>query len=518
MKLLEYINQKTNNAYKDFKLVSVIFDEKLRELTFKFLYKDTIKEDDKDNLFNLVSEYIDSDVKIIIKCKKAYIDTDLVRDVIYNFIFKHFASVGVDFEKKNINVEITDQIFVKIDCNEFQYNYLSSPTVSKEITNYADGFFFEPFSLSFELNGVSKLVEANNDIELSLLNTLYQGDNDSKLKFNKVKDIKNYIGEVSGSPLQISCIKEPMQNVEIAGTIHYLTERSFESKRKDKNGEQVIKTYYAFSLVDKTGKFNCVLFPTKSDLPKAVSLQDNTNVILHGDVEEFNGRMNFKVKSLAFCDFVVEEEIEIEVPIQKEPNKEYICVIPEPHVEMFQDNLFAQKDEIGQYLLDNDVVVFDIETTGLEASRCEILEIGAVKLHKGKITETFETLIRPNVPIPEEITELTGINDDMVADAPSIKQVMPDFYKFCYGTTIMAYNIDFDYKFISLHGKKLGFVFDMKQIDAMFLARAYIPGLKNFKLSSVCKKLGVSLENAHRAVHDAMATAEVVIKLSPNIT
>ena len=82
----------------------------------------------------------------------------------------------------------------------------------------------------------------------------------------------------------------------------------------------------------------------------------------------------------------------------------------------------------------------------------------------------------------------------------------------------MAYNIDFDYKFLSVHGKKLGYVFDMKQIDAMYLARAFIPGLKNFKLGTVCKKLGVSLENAHRAVHDAMATAEVVIKLSPNIT
>ena len=110
-----------------------------------------------------------------------------------------------------------------------------------------------------------------------------------------------------------------------------------------------------------------------------------------------------------------------------------------------------------------------------------------------------------------------GITENMVSDAPTIKQVLPDFYKFCYGTTIMAYNIDFDYKFISIQGRKLGYIFDMKQIDAMYLARAFVPGLKNFKLSSVCKKLGVSLENAHRAVHDATATAEVVIKLNTHI-
>ena len=82
----------------------------------------------------------------------------------------------------------------------------------------------------------------------------------------------------------------------------------------------------------------------------------------------------------------------------------------------------------------------------------------------------------------------------------------------------MAYNIDFDYKFISIWGKKQGLIFDNKQMDALLLARLYVPGLKNFSLSTVCKKLGVSLENAHRAVHDAMATAEVVIKIGPNIT
>ena len=102
----------------------------------------------------------------------------------------------------------------------------------------------------------------------------------------------------------------------------------------------------------------------------------------------------------------------------------------------------------------------------------------------------------------------------MVKNSPSVKTVIADFYKFCYNCTIIAYNIDFDYKFVNQAGKKEGYIFDNKQIDALYLARAFIPGLKNFKLGNVCKKLGVSLENAHRAVHDAMATADVVIKLN----
>ena len=90
MKLLEFINNKTNNAYKDYKLVSVIFDENKIECTFKFLYKNEITEEDKDNLHNLVTEYLNNEqVNVVIKCKKAYLDCDLVNDVIYNFIVDH---------------------------------------------------------------------------------------------------------------------------------------------------------------------------------------------------------------------------------------------------------------------------------------------------------------------------------------------------------------------------------------------------------------------------------------------
>jgi len=518
MKLLEYINEKSNNAYKDYKLVSVIFDEKSRECVFKFLYKDNINDGDKDNLKSLIEKYIDNDVNIVIKCKKAYIDIDLVKDIIFNFIIRNFASIGIEFKKDNIEVIIDENITTTIICNQFQYEYLTNGQVKKEIIDYAENFFFEPFSLELKLNDLNQSVDEK-IINDNLISAIYNDDgHDAKLKFHKVTNIENIFGEIVGSPIHIACINSPMENVEIVGNLKFLNERSFESKRKDKNGENLIRTYYSFTIAGITGKMNCVLFPNKTDMLKASELQEDRVVIAHGDVEEFNGRRNFKVKSLAYCEIVQEDEIEEIVEYKNEPFDDYICVKPEPYIEMFQDNLFAKQDEIGKYLIDNDVVVFDIETTGLEASRCEIIEIGAVKIHNGRISETFETLIKPKTTIPEEITELTGITDDMVVNAPSLQQVMPDFYKFCYGTTIMAYNIDFDYKFINTYGKKLGYLFDMKQIDAMFLARSFVPGLKNFKLSSVCKKLGVSLENAHRAVHDALATAEVVIKLSPNIT
>ena len=518
MKLLDFINEKTNNAYKEFKLVSVIFDEETKECLFKFLYKDIINDGDKDRLITLIKEYFKEDVPIVVKCKKAYIDIDLIKDIVHNYIINNYNSVGIDFDKDRIIVNISDSINVKVNCTEFQYKYLNNNAIIKDIIDYSQGFFFENFDLELLLDGNS----ANQTIEEIVIdNTLFDvsEDNANNIKYHKVSNINNYIGEVVGTPIHISCIKSARDDIEIAGKIRFLTQKSFESKRKDKEGNSIIKEYYSFTLTDKTGRINCVYFPVKADVAKSVNITDDQNVILHGSVEEYNGRINFKVKALGYCEIIEEVEAEeVEVPVISEPFDKYYYVNPEPYVEMFQDNLFLIRDEIGEYLMNNDVVVFDIETTGLEATRCEIIEIGAVKLHNGRISETFETLIKPKGEIPEEIINLTGITPDMVVNAPSIKQVMPDFYKFCFGTTIMAYNIDFDYKFISVHGKKLGYVFDNKQIDVLFLARAYVPGLKNFKLSTVCKKLGVSLENAHRAVHDAMATAEVVIKLSPNIT
>lgn len=513
MRLLDFINEKSNNAYKDYKLVSVIFDKRNRECTFKFLYKNETNEEAKQTLNDLIKEFLQEDgVSVVVKCKKAYADKDLVRDVLYNFLMRNYASVCVDFDKHNIKADVSEDINVQIYCNKFQHGYLSSNEIKKEIIDYAEGFFFEGFYLDIIFDENIEDIEEEN-----IPANIFFDDSTTEIKSTKIDNIKPYIGEINGYPIAISSIKGAMENIEIAGTIKFFTQKSFMSKRKDKEGNNVEKIYFSFTLVDKTGRMNAVYFPLKSDGAKALNLKDDDVVVVHGDVEDFNGRINFKVKSLAYCNLVEEEKVEIVVDTIKEPNKDYLFVKPEPYVEMFQDNLFAKKEEIGEYMQNNDVVVFDIETTGLEATICEILEIGAVKIKNGVITETFETLIKPNGSIPEEITELTGITEGMVADAPTIKQVLPDFYKFCYGTTIMAYNIDFDYKFISVQGKKQGYVFDMKQIDAMYLARAFIPGLKNFKLSSVCKKLGVSLENAHRAVHDATAPAEVVIKLNKHI-
>jgi len=162
--------------------------------------------------------------------------------------------------------------------------------------------------------------------------------------------------------------------------------------------------------------------------------------------------------------------------------------------------------------IDSDFVVFDIETTGFSAARDKIIEIGAVKVSEGVIIDRFSTFVNPQVPIPYEIEQLTSINDDMVMDAPVIEEVLPSFLAFCEGCILVAHNASFDTGFIKEKCRQTGLDYDFTAVDTMVLARILLENLKNYKLDTVVEAVGCTLENHHRAVDDAGATADVFVK------
>ncbi|MDD6810891.1 MAG: PolC-type DNA polymerase III [Lachnospiraceae bacterium] len=157
-------------------------------------------------------------------------------------------------------------------------------------------------------------------------------------------------------------------------------------------------------------------------------------------------------------------------------------------------------------------VVFDIETTGFSPVNNRIIEIGAVKVEEGKITGRFSTFVNPDVPIPFEIEKLTSINDEMVMDAPQIDVILPQFMEFCKGAVLVAHNANFDMSFIMENCDRLGIEHDFTYIDTVGIARVLLPGQAKHTLDAVAKTLGISLENHHRAVDDAEATAEIFVK------
>lgn len=169
-------------------------------------------------------------------------------------------------------------------------------------------------------------------------------------------------------------------------------------------------------------------------------------------------------------------------------------------------------NSMGQNFNDT-FVVFDLETTGFSAEVDRIIEIGAVKIKNGEIVDNFSKFVNPKIPIPFRIEKLTGINDSMVMEAEPIEKILSEFLEFCGDAVMVAHNAGFDTSFIINNAERLGIKYDPTIMDTVLLAQFVIPNLHNYKLDTLCKHLAVSLENHHRAVDDAQATAYIYLKM-----
>ena len=156
---------------------------------------------------------------------------------------------------------------------------------------------------------------------------------------------------------------------------------------------------------------------------------------------------------------------------------------------------------------DGPIVVLDFESTGLNTGKAKIIEIGAVKLQDGTVIDSLEQLVDPGQPVGPKITEITGINDAMLEGQPKAEEALPKLLEFIGDLPIAAHNAHFDASLLKAELKRLGLTFDHPVMDTLSYARKLYPDLKSFRLAALCKHLGVSLKNAHRAVHDATATA-----------
>ena len=161
---------------------------------------------------------------------------------------------------------------------------------------------------------------------------------------------------------------------------------------------------------------------------------------------------------------------------------------------------------------DEEFVVFDIETTGLNSHTNEIIEIGAVKIKAGRIVDRYSQLINPGRPIPYHITEITSITDEQVANEPKIDEVIGKFVDFVGDAVLVAHNAPFDMGFIKRDIKKyLSIDYQCSVIDTLQMARDLFPDLKKYGLGDLNKTLGLALEKHHRAVDDSQATANMFI-------
>lgn len=174
-------------------------------------------------------------------------------------------------------------------------------------------------------------------------------------------------------------------------------------------------------------------------------------------------------------------------------------------------------DNLSELIKTKKFVVVDLETTGLDTNREYIIEIGAVKIENGGITEKFSTFVSSPVSLPTEIVELTGITENDLKDAPIIEEALKDLREFMQGCMLVAHNLSFDYAFLRNWGSECGLSFgefEKSALDTVELAREILENeVENFKLSTLAKYFGIEFTH-HRALNDAEATANILIELA----
>ncbi len=340
--------------------------------------------------------------------------------------------------------------------------------------------------------------------------------------------------------------------------------------RDAKNGETKI---VLFSMTDHTGSVNCKLFlSSRRSRENAASVQAQADALSAGlkpgrwvkvrgrySYDSFSSQMVLMADDIVPAEKPVREDTASEKRVELHLHTNYstmdacasatdlikqaaawghkaIAITDHGVVQAFPEAFGAAKKNgvklipgCEGYLIDDDAsivenagdipldgaayVVLDVETTGLNTRSDEIIEIGAVRIENGAEVAEFSELIDPGRPVPEKVVEITGITTAMLRGKRTLMQVMPQFAKFCEGAVLVAHNAAFDTAFFRRAFRQAGLPFHFAVVDTLALVRNQYPQLKSHKLGAMCKQLGISLVNAHRAVHDARATGLMLVKV-----
>lgn len=516
--LFKKLEQRFGEKYSRFKLFDVVYDTLNSVCTICFLYpqnSEDISNEERAEILDFVKEFFALNGEIKIKFKKSFLDEPLVKKEVKNYFEECHKGLTPYINLDNISsktVELNVEIVIKL--NDDILSMLDESAIRQKLIAYLQRKFIASFEVDFQENQ-TKLPET---IEAE---DIFVAQKNPTKRYN-VDIIKKAIGnDIVPKPEYIFDIKTPKTSVILAGKTSDWAKKAFIIKKGKRKGEE--KHFYKFNLKDSTGIMECIYFCGKTNEKIMDSLAENCSqlmLLFVGDVEKgLNDKLCYKIRKISLCSPVEAPKIQ-EPEEQIDNNIEYIknkkpVVIPEPIETSSQDSLFGERAKYNDLIMSNEIVVFDLETTGLDPEHCEITEIGAVKIVNGQIKEMFASFVRTQNPIPEEITKFTHITNEMVANAPSLRDVIIDFYNYTRGCIISGYNIiGFDMKFIQKAAAKFGIKFDNQVVDAFIIARQSHIKAGNYKLGSVVKALGLTLVDAHRAYNDAQATAQVLLELS----
>jgi len=520
--IIDQLNNETNEKY-GFSLKDAILDAENETLNIELYYNDGVilSQSERSHAEEFLKSKFPFGFNYNFKFIKNFITKDTIIPKINEFFASNLPSVLYSIAKVE---KQENTFFVELNIEDQTYDHFVKKDGSSRLAQYLNNHFCVSFDIQVNDNIIEEVVEDEEELVFDI-------PEKKENRFVSITDVEAFIGEVIDSkPCYIKdVIGKEAQDVCICGKVKFLKELSYERKSKKKENDNNtaedlqeqsnLRIYYKWQLEGFTGNINCIYFTTKLTKQIMPQLNNGDEIVVVGDMEKskFGDSFTLKIKKISRCKRpeAFEEKVEF-----KTENINYIYINPEPIEITQQVDLFAMVDqETPAFLKDKNFVVYDFETTGLNLQEgAKIIEIGAVKVIDGKIKEQFACMVNPQEHIPEDSTKIHGITDNDVKNAHTIDEVMQDFYKFTRGCILSGYNIvGFDMNFLLKYGKDCRYNFDNEVVDVYTLATQNVRGVKNYKLKTIAEKLGVSLENAHRAVHDARATAEVLIKIAENL-
>ena len=513
-KLQEYLTEiRKQDGLKNVILYGVSVSKKEKIAEFFLITDKTYSLKEEAAAREVCERYLPTGISARVKIVKRVPEPESLRGRIFEYIQKTFPAASAFVEEKNIEVEMLScGANFCIDIAAGEQTLFSSGNILDEVSRYLTSVFCGSFY------GNVRIVEKDAP-DLSILDEMPQEEDEVEHVEIRRFAICDY-EKIDGvdEPLKTAVYMADSQKVEgnyaICGTISYIEEIEY-TKHNEKTGEDMQKTRFSVALTDGTMTLRTTYFPKKATLEKVRNLKIGDKIVISGANEEYKGHVSFKASKINYG--TPPDGFEPVARKGKPVPKAYHTVFPEPYVDYMQAGLFEDLSKPAD-LKNNVFVVFDLETTGLNNNPAtgrvdRIIELGAVKMVNGEITEKFSTFVACKERLSSEIINLTGIHDEDLVGAPEIDKVLADFYKFTDGAILVGHNVNFDYRFVHHYGEENGYMFDKKTYDTLALAQEVLRGkLANYKLNTVADYYGFSF-NHHRAFEDACVTAKVFTEL-----
>lgn len=499
-------NEQLSDREKVFKLSEAILVGETLEIIM------LIKATDYDSMLDdalkckvetVIRSIVPESIKIKVKYKKTICEKGYITRCVMDYFLNEQPLVYPKISGREVVTEVEyDTVKITMKVPQYILSFVTTNNIAEKIEAHLETKLMEMPIVEF--------LSANEDDEIALTKRRKPTRQEIAKKTRKM-DITMVedgaiIGNVVQPPKYISdVLGADSQQETVCGKVAGLATRT--SKKSGKN-------FFVFKLNDTNAVIDVRYFPRfKSQEDKFVEkIQNGIEVVVEGQIvmDNYSGKRGMFMSRLALCKINLADEVEIDESERNIIYDDYLAVTPEKFEDVSQAGIYDTKNEIAG--LKGTYVVFDFETTGLNAMSDAIIEIGACKMVDGTIVEQFGSLVNPERHIPEASTRVHGITDEDVADAPDLGDMVADFYKFSQGSTLVAHNADFDIGFLKVAGKQFGYDFTHPVVDTLAYARQLVNS-KSHKLGDLCTRFGIELNNAHRAVHDAVATARLFRKL-----